>query len=167
MLAIVVAMGSMLLSAAGLISILPPSAPQLAALAPDSTQAQPLDSAQLAAAPAAIDSVTMVASIQGKAIFENNCAQCHAINEVVVGPALKDVHTRRSIAWLVPWVRNSSKMVASGDEYAVKIFNQYQKQQMPSFQLSEAEIKSIMAYIEVESTLTAYNNTTGPLPYPR
>ncbi|TGE29988.1 cytochrome c [Hymenobacter metallicola] len=97
------------------------------------------------------DSVTLAASVQGEVLFTRNCAQCHAVKEVVVGPALKDVHKRRSIAWLVPWVRNSSKMVASGDEYAVKIFDQYQQQQMPSFQLSTKEIKSIMAYIEIES----------------
>ncbi|WP_100336952.1 c-type cytochrome [Hymenobacter chitinivorans] len=143
-------MGTLLLSAAGLIAIVPPAAAPSLATA-DSAQIQPLDSRQLAAAPTAIDSLTLTASIQGKSIFEANCAQCHAINEVVVGPALKDVHKRRSIAWLVPWVKNSSKVVASGDEYAVKLFNQYQKQQMPSFQLSAQEIKSIMAYIEVES----------------
>jgi hypothetical protein len=47
-------------------------------------------------------------------------------------------------------VKNSSKVVASGDEYAVKIFNEYQKQQMPSFQLSDAEITSIVSYITAE-----------------
>ncbi|UOQ50921.1 c-type cytochrome [Hymenobacter cellulosivorans] len=154
MLAIVVAMGGLLLSAAGLISIVPPDAASLPVVATDSTQVQLLDSTQLAATPVPIDSVTLAASIQGKSIFESNCAQCHAINEVVVGPALRNVHKRRSIAWLVPWVKNSSKMVAAGDEYGVKIFNLYQKQQMPSFQLSETEIKNILAYIEVESGIT-------------
>jgi mono/diheme cytochrome c family protein len=42
-------------------------------------------------------------------------------------------------------------MVASGDEYAVKIYNQYQKQQMPNFQLSDEEIKQLVKYMEVES----------------
>jgi mono/diheme cytochrome c family protein len=87
----------------------------------------------------------------GQEIFAANCAQCHAVQEVVVGPALNNIHKRRPISWLTPWIRNSSKMVASGDEYAVKIYNQYQKQQMPSFALSDAEIQQLVKYIEIES----------------
>ncbi|WBA42466.1 c-type cytochrome [Hymenobacter canadensis] len=83
----------------------------------------------------------------GDALFKGNCAQCHAINDVVVGPALAGLAKRRSESWLIPWVKNSSKVVASGDEYAVKIYNQYQKQQMPSFQLSDDEIRQILLYV--------------------
>ncbi|SMB93180.1 cytochrome c class I [Hymenobacter roseosalivarius DSM 11622] len=103
------------------------------------TLAEPLSEADLAAFAA------------GDAVFKGNCVQCHAINDVVVGPALRDIHKRRPISWLIPWIRNSSKMVASGDEYSVKIFNQYQKQQMPSFALTDAEIEQVIKYLEVES----------------
>ena len=106
------------------------------------------------AAPAAAAGTTTgdaAAIAAGDALFKGNCAQCHAINEVVVGPAMKDVHKRRPISWLIPWIKNSSKMVASGDEYAVKIFNQYQKQQMPSFALTDTEIQQLVKYIEIES----------------
>ncbi|WP_246558669.1 c-type cytochrome [Hymenobacter piscis] len=88
----------------------------------------------------------------GNALFKGNCAQCHAANEVIVGPALAGVRKRRPESWLRAWVRNSSKLVASGDEYAVKIFNQYQKQQMPSFQLSDEEISQILDYVETYET---------------
>jgi mono/diheme cytochrome c family protein len=84
----------------------------------------------------------------GNALFQNNCAQCHAVNDVIVGPALAGVEKRRPKKWLINWVKNSSKVVASGDEYAAKLFNQYGKQQMPSFQLSEQEIHQILAYIK-------------------
>ncbi|WP_242434552.1 c-type cytochrome [Hymenobacter amundsenii] len=84
----------------------------------------------------------------GDALFKGNCAQCHAVNDVVVGPALGGARKRRPETWLRAWVRNSGKLVASGDEYAVKIFNQYQKQQMPSFQLSDKEISQILDYVE-------------------
>jgi hypothetical protein len=67
-----------------------------------------------------------------------------------VGPALAGIAKRRPMSWIIPWVKNSSKVVASGDDYAVKIFNEYQKQQMPSFQLSDAEITSIVSYITAE-----------------
>ena len=86
----------------------------------------------------------------GDALFKGNCTQCHAINDVVVGPALSGITKRRTIAWLIPWIKNSSKVVASGDEYAVAIYNKYNKQQMPSFALSDKEITSIFAYITAE-----------------
>ena len=85
----------------------------------------------------------------GDALFKANCTQCHAVNEKVVGPALAGITKRRPTAWLVSWVHNPAKVIASGDDYAVKLFDDYGKQQMPSFsQLSEKDIKSIVAWIE-------------------
>jgi mono/diheme cytochrome c family protein len=115
-------------------------------VAPGSTDGA---TAATATAPAA-GGADAAAIAAGDALFKGNCAQCHGINDVVVGPALAGITKRRSVAWLIPWIRNSSKVVASGDEYAVKIYNEYQKQQMPSFQLSDEEIKSILAYITAE-----------------
>ncbi|MBC8084249.1 MAG: cytochrome c, partial [Hymenobacter sp.] len=76
---------------------------------------------------------------------------CHALHDVVVGPALAGLHARRPEKWLLAWVKNSGKLVASGDEYAVRIFNQYQRQQMPNFALSDQEIRRILAYLKAES----------------
>ena len=83
----------------------------------------------------------------GDALFKNNCAQCHAVGEQVVGPALGGLLKRQPMSWILPWVKNSSKVVASGDEYAIALFNKYNKQQMPSFALSDKEITSIVVYI--------------------
>jgi mono/diheme cytochrome c family protein len=92
----------------------------------------------------------------GDALFKANCAQCHAVNEKVVGPALAGITKRRSISWLIPWVKNSAKVIASGDEYAVKLYNENGKQQMPSFGLSDKEITSIMAWV------TSQEGQAGP-----
>ena len=86
----------------------------------------------------------------GDALFKGNCTQCHAVNEQVVGPALSGISKRRPISWIIPWIKNSTKLVASGDDYAVAINNKYNKQQMPSFALSDKEIISIVAYITSE-----------------
>jgi mono/diheme cytochrome c family protein len=102
-----------------------------------------------AAAPAA-GGGDAAAIAAGDALFKGNCAQCHAVNEQVVGPALAGITKRRPISWILPWVKNSSKVVASGDEYAVAIFNKFNKQQMPSFALSDKEVTSIVAYITSE-----------------
>lgn len=100
----------------------------------------------------------------GDALFKNNCAQCHAVNDKVVGPALAGISKRRPISWIIPWIHNSSKVIASGDEYAVKLFNDYGKQQMPAFpQLSDKEITSIVAWVtSQEGGKTATAATGGP-----
>ncbi len=97
----------------------------------------------------------------GDALFKANCAQCHAVNEQVVGPALAGISKRRPITWIIPWVHNSAKVVASGDEYAVALYNKFQKQQMPSFALSDKEITSIVAYITSEEGKSATATTGG------
>jgi mono/diheme cytochrome c family protein len=91
-----------------------------------------------------------VAIANGDALFKNNCTQCHAINERVVGPALAGITQRRPTSWIVSWVHNPAKVVASGDDYAVKLFNDYDKQQMPAFKLSERDIKDILAWINAQ-----------------
>lgn len=86
----------------------------------------------------------------GKALFDANCKQCHAINDVVIGPALKDMHKRKDEAWLTKWIKNSQAVVKSGDPYAVAIFNKFNKTVMPNQNVSDAEIKAIIAYVKDE-----------------
>jgi mono/diheme cytochrome c family protein len=115
-----------------------------------------------AATPATADGGGNTAEIQaGDALFKANCTQCHAINEKVVGPALKDITKRRSISWLVPWVKNPAKVISGGDDYAVKLSKEY-GQVMPSFALSDKEITSIISYVTAESTKPAAATTGGP-----
>ncbi len=87
----------------------------------------------------------------GEKLYKNNCTQCHDINELVIGPALKDVHTRRPVEWLIPWIQNSQKVIQSGDEYAVSLFEEYNKTVMTAYPFSDDEVLSILAYIKVES----------------
>ncbi|OJJ17587.1 hypothetical protein BKI52_27380 [marine bacterium AO1-C] len=88
--------------------------------------------------------------IAGKALFENNCQQCHSAGaDVVVGPGLKGILERRTMEWVVPWVQNSQRMIAGGDPYGNALYNKYNKAQMQSFDLTEYEIKAIMAYIQI------------------
>ena len=94
---------------------------------------------------------------KGEALFKNNCAQCHAVtDEKVVGPGLKGATTRNSIEWITKWVHNSQAVIASGDPYAVKIYNEYNKAQMTAFpNLSEDDIKGIFAYVDQAASAPA------------
>ncbi|MBA9078989.1 MULTISPECIES: c-type cytochrome [Rufibacter] len=92
-------------------------------------------------------------AVKGKSIFDANCAACHSVQEQVVGPALKDVHKRRDEKWITSFVKNSTKMIASGDKQAVEIFEKFGKTQMTSFEgaLSDGDIKDVIAYVKEES----------------
>ncbi|MEM9326040.1 MAG: cytochrome c3 family protein [Bacteroidota bacterium] len=110
-------------------------------------------SSQLLAQDAPDDGIPTDAEIisAGAQLYKNNCTQCHAINEVVIGPALKDVHERQTVEWLIPWIRNSQKVIQSGDEYAVALYEEYNRTVMTAYPFSDDEILSILAYIKDES----------------
>ena len=83
----------------------------------------------------------------GKALFNAQCAACHKLDAKMTGPALRGVTERQSSEWLHSWIKDSQGMVKSGDAYAVKIFEEYNKSIMTSFpQLSDADIDNILAY---------------------
>ena len=69
--------------------------------------------------------------VAGKQLFNQNCAACHALNRKMTGPALAKVETRLyedeglDKEWLYSWIKNSAGMIASGDAYANKIYNEY------------------------------------------
>ena len=86
----------------------------------------------------------------GKALFEGNCKACHRVHSKLVGPALAGVYDRvPSIDWIKNFVKNSSKVIASGDEYANKIYNENNKTQMTAFSsFKDEQILSIMAYVK-------------------
>jgi mono/diheme cytochrome c family protein len=89
----------------------------------------------------------------GQTLFNGNCKSCHKIHTQSVGPALAGVYDRApSIEWIVSWVHNSSKVIASGDDYGVKIFEEYKKSKMTDFTtLKDDQILSILAYIQSET----------------
>ena len=87
----------------------------------------------------------------GEKLYNANCTQCHAINEVVIGPALKGIEERRERPWRLSWIKNSQKVIESGDEYAVALYEKYKKVAMPAYPFTDAEIISVLEYIDVAS----------------
>jgi mono/diheme cytochrome c family protein len=89
----------------------------------------------------------------GEALFNGNCKSCHRVKQKLVGPALAGVEGRApSIAWILEWVKNPAKKIATGDEYANKIYNEYNKSQMTAFtSYKDAQILSILAYVKAEA----------------
>ena len=94
---------------------------------------------------------------KGKTLFNSNCAACHKLDGNMTGPALRNIEKKLAEEegldrdWLVSWIHNSSAMIKSGDAYANKIYNEYNKLPMTPFpQLSEDDIGDILAYTAEE-----------------
>src|ERR1700755_1097212 len=88
----------------------------------------------------------------GHALFQANCASCHKIDQKLVGPALRGVQDRwqGNIGKIHDWVYNSTKVIQSGDPYAVSLFNENNKTQMTAFgQLSTKDIDAILDYVKI------------------
>jgi mono/diheme cytochrome c family protein len=92
---------------------------------------------------------TGVKAQDGKALFQQKCASCHAINKNLTGPALSGVEDRwPNKADLYRWIRNSAALIKEGHPRAVEVYNQYNKIQMTAFpELKDADIDAILAYI--------------------
>ena len=91
-----------------------------------------------------------VSAQDGKSLFSQNCASCHAVNKRLTGPALAGVEDR----WggdkkkLHAWVHNSAAFLKTGDTYANNLYNEYGKVNMNLFpQLTDAEIDAILGYV--------------------
>ena len=84
----------------------------------------------------------------GEKLFKQNCTACHTITSArLVGPGLEGVTDKYEKEWLIKWIRNSQALIASGDERAIAIFEEYQKVAMTSFDFSDQEFSDLLAYL--------------------
>ena len=102
----------------------------------------------------------------GEKLFKQNCTACHMMTEAkLVGPGLKGVTDKYEKEWLIKWIRNSQQLIASGDERAIKIFEEYNKSVMNSFDFSDDEFSNLLAYLanppEPEVVLAENTGTTS------
>jgi mono/diheme cytochrome c family protein len=84
----------------------------------------------------------------GKALFMNNCASCHAVHKDATGPALAGVEGRWSSKDLLyKWVKNWEEAVATGDPYAVAMSASRQSKMNKFTNLKDADVDAILGYI--------------------
>jgi cytochrome c2 len=88
----------------------------------------------------------------GKGIFKTNCAVCHSMTDQhLTGPGLKDVIGRVPQGnWIHDWIKNSEKVIKSGDPYAAKILKENGGALMTVFEgtLTDAQIDDVIAYLK-------------------
>lgn len=54
------------------------------------------------------------------------------------------------------WIMNSQKVIQSGDEYAVALYEEYNQTQMPSFLFSEEDLTQLIEYLKAASEVEVY-----------
>ena len=102
------------------------------------------------------------AATAGEELFKANCVSCHSMDAKMTGPALSGVHTRRTEDWLLKWIRDNEKLIASGDPTAVEV-SKFSTAPMPSFaSLSDDQIKSIITYFKEYTPPAPPTPTEGP-----
>ncbi|HNS16768.1 MAG TPA: c-type cytochrome [Bacteroidales bacterium] len=76
------------------------------------------------------------------------CGVCHSIGKgKLIGPDLYKVTERRDRDWLIRFIRNSEEVIQSGDEYAIKLFEEYNKVTMPPVTYTDEQINLLIDYI--------------------
>lgn len=98
----------------------------------------------------------------GEALFKANCTTCHLVQGKRIGPELKGMSDRYSEEWLIKWIRNSQAVIASGDETAVALFEEWNRSVMTAFpQFTDDDIRNIIAYVNVEEERLAAGAAAG------
>jgi len=90
---------------------------------------------------------TLMSNEIGKTLFKENCASCHEFGRILTGPDLTNITQKRTNDWLFNFIKNSEKMIAEGDEEAIKIYNDFKQVKMPPSSLSDSEIVVLINYL--------------------
>jgi mono/diheme cytochrome c family protein len=84
----------------------------------------------------------------GGKLFVQNCARCHStsLTKELTGPALWGVGERvEDRELLAAWIKNSTKVLESGDPYFTKLYEKWNKAGMdPMPHLSDEDIDAII-----------------------
>lgn len=96
-----------------------------------------------------------IAQESDSATFKSVCAACHTIGGgKLIGPDLVNIQDRHPEDWIIKFVKSSQTVIKSGDKYADSIYKAYNQVLMPDHpNLSDAQVKGLMAYIKTQSAL--------------
>lgn len=110
----------------------------------------------------------------GEKLFKANCTACHALDKQLIGPALGGVVDRLKTEqnldtdWLHKWIKDNKALRATGDKYAIEVYEKFNKTEMTAFpNLSDQDINDILEYTtnppapEPEAAATGAADPTG------
>ena len=92
---------------------------------------------------------------EGRTLFKSKCASCHALDAPSTGPALTPKMNELEESFLIPWIRNNQALIASGNAQAIEA-SKFSPSEMTAFpNLTDDQIKSIIAYAKEGEPKTA------------
>lgn len=98
----------------------------------------------------------------GAALFKANaCQSCHAVGKELTGPDLAGLAERRDEEWIIKWIHNPQGMVDSGDPIAVELKSKYPTMMAAYANLSDDDIRDIIAYVKAEEVKNAEKQTAA------
>ncbi|MDQ8053043.1 MAG: c-type cytochrome [Pedobacter sp.] len=97
---------------------------------------------------------------EGRTLFKDKCAACHALDHDATGPALTPKMKELDEAFLIPWIKNNIALIASGNKQAIEA-SKFSPSEMKTFPtLTDAQIKSIIEYAKVGEPKDTKKETT-------
>jgi len=82
---------------------------------------------------------------KGKETYEAMCTACHKVDKKFIGPAPKDILTRRNPAWIMNMILAPEKMIIE-DPIAKKLLGDYNGAPMANQNLTEEQARAILEY---------------------
>jgi protein SCO1/2 len=99
---------------------------------------------------------------KGQYLFATRCAACHTIgNGDKVGPDLLGVTSVRDSAWLKRIITEPDKLIDEKDPIATALFKKYNEIRMPRLNLPEADVKTLIDYMKLETERAANSDKAG------
>lgn len=81
----------------------------------------------------------------GEAVFTSKCSACHKLDERYVGPALRDVTTRRTPEFVMNMILDPEGMLREHPEVKQLLAQYYTP--MPNQQLSQDDARAVLEYL--------------------
>ncbi|MBU2949845.1 cytochrome c [Tamlana agarivorans] len=91
------------------------------------------------------DTIDTKLAKQGENLFKNTCTACHRPDKKFIGPAPKDILTRRTPEWVMNLILNPNNMVKN-DPLAKALLEEHHGSPMPIQITSEDEARALLEY---------------------
>ncbi len=89
---------------------------------------------------------------KGEVSFIQYCSGCHNFRQDGIGPQLGGLTTEVSADWIQHFIRDSKKMIESGDERAQQLFKKYRTVMPPFAALKDDEVNAIIAFLHTHKS---------------
>ena len=86
---------------------------------------------------------------QGEKLFKQNCASCHRPDRNMTGPALQGARARwEGQGDIYAWTRNSQAYLRTGNAYANRLFEEWNRSVMTAQAVTDEEIDAILYFAD-------------------